>query len=155
MTGRVGMLHRARLALVAATVLSFAILVTQLPLSTLVHQRGQLAAASAQLSAVRSENAHLSRQIAALHEPATIAAIAHAQYGLVQPGQIEYEIPHLPGGATGTCSLATPAVPHDLLVPPTPSPLGPVTATSAGSPASHQGFWAQVVGRLAFWRGTF
>lgn len=148
-------LHRARIALVAALVLSLAILVTQLPISTLVHQRGELTVATGQLAAARAENAQLSSQIAALRRPSTVAAIAHAQYGLIEPGQIEYEIPHLPGGATGTSSLAPPSVPHGDLLPPTASPVGPPPSATPASTASPQGLWSQVVSRLAFWRGTF
>lgn len=148
-------LHRARVALLLAGVLSLAIVVLELPLSTLVHQRSELAAASGQLAAVRAENARLSGQIAALHSPATVAAIAHAQYGLIEPGQIEYEIPHLPGAGTGTSSLGTPVVPRSRLVPATPSPFGPPPAAGPASSAPRQGLWAQVVDRLAFWRGTF
>ena len=148
-------LQRARLVLVLAGALALALVIVELPLSTLVHQRAQLAAASGQLAAVRAENTRLAGEISDLRSPATVAAIAHAQYGLIKPGQIEYEIPHLPGTNTGTSSLAFPRVATKDLVPPTASPYGAPPSAPRTTHRPTQGLWSQILGRLAFWRGSF
>lgn len=148
-------IHRARLLLVAAAGLSLAIVVVELPLSTLVHQRSAIAAASERLGAVQTENGRLAGQVASLSKPSTVAAIAHGEYGLVKPGQIAYTIlPPRGRGAPG--ALAAGPVPREDLVPPTASPYGSAPAAGVAARRGPQpGLWNRVLDRLAFWRSVF
>ena len=148
-------LHRARLVLVVAAVLALAIVVLETPFSTLVHQRSAVAAAAERLHVVQAENARLSHEVAALHRPSTVASIAHAEYGLVKPGQVAYEIPGLAGARSGDGSLNHARVPAGDLVPATVSPLGTPGGTSTAPHRAKAGLWTQVVDRLAFWRSAF
>lgn len=147
-------LKRARLALAVAVALSLAIAVLELPISTLVHQRGAIAAASEHLRAVDAENHRLAADVAALRKDSTVAAMAHGEYGLVKPGQVEYVIPHLPGSRGTSGALPGGQVPAGDLVPPTASPVGDPAAGHRATGHS-RGFWSQVLDRLAFWRGAF
>lgn len=149
-------IHRARLALVAAAITAMALVLFELPFSALVAQRSAIAVASGRLASVDRENVQLSADIAGLKKGATIAAMAHADYGLVRPGQLAYAL--LPErGASGSGTLSESAVPAGDLVPDTASPFGPipVAVSTASHPGPAAGLWSRVLGRLAFWRGTF
>lgn len=155
-------LHRARLFLLVAAGLSAALLATQLPLSELVGQRRELAVATQQLQVLDQRNAQLRAENAALRQPSTVAAIAHADYGLVRPGQRAYVI--LPGRSASAGSLAAPRLPRsDLLSGSAAALTGvgapPAALTAAGAPAGSPGqagsFWSRTLTALEFWRWAF
>ena len=155
--GRTAMrgVHRARLLLLVAGALSLAVVIAELPLSTLVHQRSAIAAASERLGAVDRENARLAQEVSALRKPSTVAAMAHADYGLVKPGQIAYAL--LPSkGRRAATALGAGPIPRSDLVPPAASPYAVPTSGGASARKRPQpGLWTQVVDRLAFWRSAF
>ena len=150
-------LYRARLALVAATLVAAVVLATQLPLGELLHQRTQLSAAASELSVVEAHNRQLSGDVALLRERSTIATIAHQEYGLVLPGQRAYVVlPAQARGATSSGLLDAGRLPAIDLVAGDTAALagtgigaGPAAARPAGS------LWSKVFGRLAFWRWAF
>lgn len=148
-------IHRARLLLVLAAALSLAIVVAELPLSTIVHQRSAIAGASERLGAIEAENARLANQVASLARPSTVASIAHAEYGLVKPGQLAYAVLPAKGQSVPSALTAGP-VPSEDLVPPTASPFGSPPAAGAATRRGPQpGLWSQVLDRLAFWHSAF
>ncbi len=89
--------RRSRALVVIACAFSALVLVSSFPLSSLVDQRGQLASAQAQAHLLTAENGSLSAEANRLNDPATIAAIARADYGFVEPGQKAYDILPTPG----------------------------------------------------------
>lgn len=80
------------------------VIVAWFPVSTLLHQRGQLAAASTELNKLHRENATLHHQETQLRTPSTLGRIAQQQYGLVPPGDQAYQVlpPSGSGSADGT-----------------------------------------------------
>jgi len=142
-------LRRARLALAAALVLAAAIIGFEFPFAELVHQRGELASLDASVAHVVGADAALRADIAALSSSATLAAIAHEQYGLVRPGQQPYVVLPPTRAAGPPSGLETPEIPPaDLIA----APPGTTGATGSPSAPSEPGFWARVVDRLEFWR---
>ncbi|MHB1597498.1 MAG: septum formation initiator family protein [Acidimicrobiales bacterium] len=144
-------IFRARLSLLAATGLAAAILAFELPVGELVHQHGELSTLTAQLDRIQALDRSLSGEVSSLHDSATVAAIAHAQYGLVRPGQQAYALLEPGARSSGTVpSLVQGLVPRsDLVV---------LSAGSLASPAqvgAGRSLWSRVVGRLAFWRWAF
>jgi cell division protein FtsB len=141
-------LHRARIALLAAVVVSLFTMVAWLPLSLLVGQHHELASLSSSLRSIESRNKAMRTDVAALSTDSVIETIAHQEYGLVKPGEHAYVI--LPkAGSSATSGLDPTAIPADDLVPaaqesfPSPTP---------GAP--EPGFWSRFVDRLEFWRGS-
>lgn len=143
-------LRRARAALAGACCLAGALLVVELPLGQLVQQHSQLASVDRQLAAVSRANAHLRGAIAALRQPATVGAIAHQEYGLIQRGQKAYAI--LPSAGSGASLVARTTVPRADLV---PTSVSPYPTANGPAPALTGGLWRRVVDRLAFWRWAF
>jgi cell division protein FtsB len=92
--------RRARALLLAAMIFAAAVLLSALPWSTLVNQHAQLSSATAEVSALQSENAALSVQARELSNNATQAGLARQDYGLVEPGQKAYQILPPPGTAS-------------------------------------------------------
>ncbi len=155
---------RARFTLLAAAGLASAVLAFELPVGELVHQQRELATAGAELSRVRALDALLSADIGSLRRTSTVEAIAHAEYGLVRPGEQAYSLPGLgrpakagePGGvAPGLETRALSpadlylASPASLDPPPHRAPAGVDGAPATGS------LWSRVLGRLEFWRWAF
>ncbi|MFZ2057176.1 MAG: septum formation initiator family protein [Acidimicrobiales bacterium] len=145
------MIRRARLFFLLALLLAMVILVGNFPLGALVRERSTVRTESAQLAALQATNRTLSSQVRALHDPATVAQIAHEQYGLVAPGQRSVVV--LPGAAGSSSStpdpLANNPVPaSDLL--PSDAILDP-GVQAAPSPAHGPGFWRRVLDTLEFW----
>ena len=146
------MIQRARLFFLVALLLAVVILVGNFPLGALVRERSTVRTESAQLAALQATNRTLSSQVRALHDPATVAQIAHEQYGLVAPGQRSVVV--LPGAAGSSSSsipdpLANNPVPaSDLL--PSDAILDP-GVQAARSPAHEPGFWRRVLDTLEFW----
>lgn len=154
-------LQRARLSLLAAVGLASALLVLELPMGELLHQRGQLAAVSGQLARLQATNRALAGDVASLRQSSTVAAIAHAEYGLVRPGQRAYAVLASGAGATGAVApaLVQRAVPKVDLVVPAAGFLGSGTAglaaASADGTSTVGSLWTRALDRLEFWRWAF
>jgi len=140
-------LHRARLGLLAALAGALVLTVVEFPLSELLRQHGELALARGQLLTLSSRNSSLRADIAALSANSTVNAIAHEEYGLVQPGQHSYVI--LPAtNSAARSSLAIPVIPPQDLIASSPEP-GHIAIPT--TPQRQLGFWSRFVSRLEFW----
>ncbi len=161
---------------------ALAILATNFPLSSILGQHHQLAAASAQLAQVQHENKALTEQENALKSNVAINELARGDLQMVTPGQTLYDVlppssktdtttPGAPtSGDPGSQPLVAPNNAPDLSpqqVLPTPIP-----ATAAGSSALATGksaaatavsnssapaptpssYWGRVADTLEFWR---
>jgi cell division protein FtsB len=165
--------RRSRLLLLVAALFAGVVLATSFPFSDLLGQRGQLAAAQAQLNRLSSQNHSLATEALRLGDPATVAAIARADYGFVQPGQKAYDI--LPTAGAPLTSAANSG--HVPLEGPPVAPgsaqsqslldAGAGVATPAGfshggaggtkaghesAPSQGSGLWGRVLHTLEFWR---
>jgi cell division protein FtsB len=140
-------LRRARLVLVAAVIGALVVVGAEFPLSELLHQHAELATTQSQLSTLASRNSSLSADVSALSSNSTVNAIAHEEYGLVQPGQASYVILPAADSATARRGLSAPAIPpQDLLA------AGPVAGpTSAPVPGDTGSFWSRFASHLEFW----
>ena len=159
------MIRRARLFLLVAGVVAGLVLVTNFPLSALLHERSAVAAENAQLTALRAAGQALSAEVHALSDSAGVARLAHQDYGLVSPGQRSIVVLPGPAGtrAGGVAphsavspvgSLADGPIPaSDLL--PSDSMLGPASVRIGGLRVKGPGFWSQVINRLEFWHSVF
>ena len=142
---------RARISLLAATGLAAAILAFELPVGEMVQQHGELSTLTAQLDRIQALDRSLSGEVSSLHDSATVAAIAHAQYGLVRPGQQAYALLEPGTGSSSTApSLVQRLVPRSDLVVPSAGSLSPPARVG-----TVRSLWSRVVGRLAFWRWAF
>jgi len=178
-------IRRARLSLLAAVGVAAAILVFELPVNELLHQRSQISETQGQLSSIEARNAALRASIAALRQPATIGAIAHLDYGLVKPGEQAYAIePASSKDAAGaqrasdsSGSLSDTKLPNSDFAIASATALGigsggngsvnssrgtsthalTTSATHGGrsSTAGSPGLWNEVLGRLEWWRSAF
>jgi len=77
------------------------------PARTYLAQRQDLAAASARVQILSTENKNLTDQAAKLHNDAEIERLARQQYGLVRPGEEAYAI--LPSPPPPTTAPPAPA----------------------------------------------
>ena len=84
--------RRSRVLVAAAALVAALVVATSFPFSSLLGQRSQLAAAQGQLTRLSDQNRALSAEVLRLGDPGTVAAIARADYGFVQPGQAAYDI---------------------------------------------------------------
>ncbi len=143
-----GVLHlrRARAALVASLVVGGLVVATQLPITELVHQRGDLATVDAELAAASSAVGRLRHDIASLRQPQAIANIAHQDYGLVRKGQTTYVVLPSSGAAS---QLSKPQIPRSDLM---PTSLSPYAAVKAAISRPAGSLWHRVLKRLEFWR---
>ncbi|HUA94364.1 MAG TPA: septum formation initiator family protein [Acidimicrobiales bacterium] len=91
--------RRDRALLLGAVVLSGLMLAAWFPASALYHQHQQLAATSASLASVRTEDAALRQEEDRLGSSSEVKRIAREQYQLVEPGQQAYEVLPSSGGA--------------------------------------------------------
>jgi len=148
-------IKRARLFFFTALLLAAAIVVTNFPLAALWHERSTIQTESAQLAALQVVNRMLSRQVRALHDPATVGRIAHDEYGLVAPGQRSLVV--LPGAVSSSASsrdpLANNPIPRSDLLP-SDAVLGPAPQ-AASRHAPQPSFWDRVLGHLEFWHSLF
>lgn len=156
---------------VLAGLVGVVILVVGFPASTLWAQHGQVAAASAQLSALQHQNRMLTEQEHQLSSNAEIARLARQDYQLIPKGQILYDILPPAGTRSTTPDSATTGDPADQpLVAPSDAPsMSPdpglptgVVATppekdsngasgaAPSTPASS--FWSRVSNTLEFWK---
>ena len=145
------MIQRARLFFVVALLIAAGILVTNLPLGSLMRDRATIAAESGQLATLRTGNRLLSAEVRALNDPATVARIAHEEYGLVKPGQTSVVVLPPAGRSAGTRNpLVNGPIPAaDLL------PSDAVLVPSVPPPTKGAGFWRRVLDRLEFWHSLF
>jgi cell division protein FtsB len=148
---------RARLALLVALVAGIVITATEFPLGQLMHDRAGNAQASYQLSQLQAQNRALASEVSSLHQPGTVARIAHQEYGLVANGQQSIVV--LPSPVTGhnrTASesgpLSSTGVPKSDLVP-TDAIVSP-GARGASKASRTAGFWDRVLKRLEFWNAS-
>src|SRR5579872_952671 len=81
------MVARARLALLVSIVIAIVLVGTKVPLGQLSAESAAAGKYSAQLDKLRAENGALAGQIRQLGSDSEIATLAHAEYGLVHPGQ--------------------------------------------------------------------
>jgi len=137
-------------------VVAVVVLVANLPVGALLHERSTLKTDTAQLAALQAENRQLSSQVKALHDPAVVGEIAHAEYGLAEPG--ERSVVVLPTTAKSSSSGENPladnripssdVLPSDAILDPGVSP--------AAQPSGHgPGFWHRVLSSLEFWHSLF
>jgi cell division protein FtsB len=66
--------------------------VAVLPTRTLLQQRRDTKAATAELKELRERNAQLEERARRLHDPREIEQLAREQYGLVRPGEEPYVV---------------------------------------------------------------
>ena len=66
--------------------------VAVLPTRTLLQQRRDTKAATAELKELRGRNAQLEERARRLHDPREIEQLAREQYGLVRPGEEPYVV---------------------------------------------------------------
>ncbi len=144
------------MVLVVATAASAGILGAWFPVSNLMHQRAQLAAASSQLSRLDQQNASLRHQEKAMRTPATLGRIAQQQYDLVPPGEEAYQVLPAsgsagsgPGGKDGTLGSVSSAATGARAASRTAGGQG---ASSAASTVTSGSFFDRVLRTLEFWR---
>ncbi|MFZ0171048.1 MAG: septum formation initiator family protein [Acidimicrobiales bacterium] len=148
------MIARARLLLVVAFVAGIVIVATEFPLGQLIRGRAAMAQASAQLTRLQAQNRALAAQVASLHEDATIARIAHEEYGLISKGERSIVVLPAPSrrAGTGTGPLNSTTVPRSDLVP-TDAIVSP-TGAGGSKPVKQAGYWARLLQRLEFWKAV-
>lgn len=148
------MIRRARLGLLAAVVVAVALVGVQFPLTQLWHEHSAEAAASHELQELRQADSALSKQVAALEQPATVARIAHQDYGLVARGETYVVV--LPGPADtygGAGPLADTKLPASALVPSDATVAAPASDGS-GPSTRGESFWSRLLQRLEFWKAV-
>ncbi len=163
------MLRRARVLFAAAVVASVFVVLTEVPFSELLHARGAVAAASAELDRLRHENGALSAEVGDLKNGSTIEQIAHEEYGLVSPGEGSVVVMPASEGSQGrrggsgktgktgepgeaATPLGATTIPKSDLVP-SDSPLSPANEGSR-TPRHHESFWKRLLDRLEFWKAV-
>lgn len=151
--------RRNRLILVVGVVASMAVVGAWFPVSGLLHQRQQLAAASSQLHQLHVENQALSHRAKQLETPAAVGRIAQQQYNLVTPGEQAYQVLP-PASANGDGTLTTPtaasgapgAAGSAAGGAPTGTTGRATAATTRTASSTSGGFLERVVQTLEFWR---
>lgn len=158
--------RRNRAVLAIATVASVAIVAAWFPVSSLLHQRAQLGAASAALSRLNHENLAMHREAKQLQTPSALSRIAQQQYGLVSPGEQAYQVLPPSGTAGAGGPLATgPTTPTSSAGQSSSGVSTPGISTGGGrsvpSPSARGGqtaagtsgsFFTRVLQTLEFWR---
>jgi cell division protein FtsB len=150
--------RRNRLVLALAAVVSVGIVGAWFPVSALLHQREELAAASAQLSRLDEQNAAIGRHERQLRTLSALGRIAQEQYDLVPPGDQAYQVLP-PSGANSSDGKLAPTGPAGS------SGRGSSRASGRGGSSSSSrssgsrhlaattgGFFTRVVRTLEFWR---
>jgi hypothetical protein len=141
---------RARAVLAAAFIVGIVIVATEFPLGQLMRGRAAMAHATVQLTTLEAQNRALAAQVASLHQPSTIARIAHAEYGLVGKGErsvVVLPAPRNDAGAGGPLRATT--VPRSDLV-----PTDAIVSGTPASPVKRAGFWSRLLQRLEFWKAV-
>ncbi|HEV2362243.1 MAG TPA: septum formation initiator family protein [Acidimicrobiales bacterium] len=150
------MIYRARLLLVLSIVVAVVIVATELPVASLLHEKQATATAAQKLATLQQENKALVADVHALDSQQTIAWLAHAEFGLVRPGQQSYVIlPSSGDSSAGNNPLGYNPLPGIGIVP-SGSDSVDATPPSSAKPAKHgQSLWSRVVSRLEFWKWAF
>ncbi len=152
--------RRNRLILVIGVVASVAIVGAWFPVTELLHQRQQLAAASTQLHQLNVQNRVLHHQATQLETPAAVGRIAQQQYDLVLPGEQAYQVLP-PSSSNGDGTLTTSPAGAPTSGAPGSKRSGTTGAarsrpgSAAGTPGaagSTTGFLGRIVQALQFWR---
>lgn len=145
------MIARARLLLLVSLVVGIVIVATEFPFRQLLDERASVTRTSQQLRQLDAANRSLQAQVNAMHQPGTISAIAHQQYGLVQLGQRSVVV--LPGGGTGGSGpLDSKTIPQGDVV-----PSDAVISPAGGGGVVREktdGFWGRLLQRLEFWKAV-
>jgi hypothetical protein len=135
-----------------AVVTALAMLVFWFPLSALWHQQSEINVTTAQITAIKQEDATLKLQAKSVSSKAAATLLARSQYQLVYPGQSLIQV--LPGDGSGKVSQSTGDPGLQPLV--SPSSVSSLAANAAGTPVKKQGsstgFVARFVRTLEFWR---
>jgi hypothetical protein len=135
-----------------AVVTALATLVFWFPASALWHQQSEINTTSAQIAAIRQEDATLTLQAKSVSSKAAATLLARSQYQLVYPGQSLIQV--LPGDGSGKVSQSTGDPGLQPLV--SPSSISSLAASAVGAQAkkrgSSNGFVARFVRTLEFWR---
>ncbi len=84
--------RRRRIPVAIAGAFALAVLATGFPLSSILSQHHQLAAAGAQLEQVQRENRDLAQQEHALDSSVAVTQLARGEYQMVTPGQTLYDV---------------------------------------------------------------
>jgi len=145
---------RARLLLLVALIAGAVIITTEFPFGELMRGRATTAEESAQLSRLQAQNRVLADQVVSLYEDATVARIAHAEYGLVSKGERSVIVLPSPSAEPGAGSgplNATTVPPSDLV--PTDAIVSP-GGGAGGKPVKQGGFWSRLLERLEFWKAV-
>ena len=147
------MTRLARAGFVVSLVLALLIVGKEFPFDPLLHGHSAVAASSRELASLEQADKSLSQQITKLEQPATVGSIAHAEYGLVPPGQ-SYEVV-LPGAgrhSSGQDPLADNPLPRSAIVPSDAAVSSP--PGTAGEPSTAPSFWSRLMARLEFWKAS-
>jgi len=90
---------RRRRAAIVATVLVVMVVLVGVPGRSYLQQRGEVAAAAADLKRLEADNERLQRRKDRLEDPAEVQRIARRDYGLVAEGEESYTV--LPPATAG------------------------------------------------------
>ncbi len=135
-----------------AVVTALATLVFWFPLSALWHQQSEINVTTAQIAAIRQEDATLKLQAKSVSSKSAATLLARSQYQLVNPGQSLIQV--LPGDGSGTVTQSTGDPGLQPLL--SPSSVSSLAASGAGAQVkkhgSSTGFVARFVHTLEFWR---
>ena len=150
------MIHRARLFFLVSLVVAAVVLVANFPVAALLRERSTLRADTSHLTSLQAENRELSSQVKALNDPAVVGEIAHAEYGLTEPG--ERSVVVLPeatkSSPSGGNPLADGQIPtSDIL--PSDAILDPGVSPPQQPKVHEPGFWHRVLSSLEFWHSLF
>lgn len=143
-------LHRARQMLIVTVLGAIVLVAVEFPLRQLMSQRAQISRTALALQAVESHNAILQHDITALSKTSTILAIAHQEYGLVQPGQRSYVILPNAGAKQNMNPLTALSIPAEVLGSTAGSGISTSPAKVIVPPSGS--LWSKVLRRLEFWR---
>ncbi|MDA8266380.1 MAG: septum formation initiator family protein [Actinomycetota bacterium] len=148
------MIARSRALFAVAVIVSIVIVSTEFPLGQLTHARAAAATASLQLSRLKAENRLLASEVASLHRDASIASIAHREYGLVSKG--DQSVIVLPSTGAKATAASGPLGPN--MIPKADIFPSDAIVASGSSPSAKavkpQSYWARLLQRLEFWKAV-
>ena len=167
--------RRARLVTVICLGFCGLVLATSFPVSALMRQHKQMAAATSELRSLSAGNESLQKQASVLSDSANIATLARRDYDLVRPGQTAYTVlPHSGSPQSSATSSGHSTLDQGPVAPGSSESealLGGGVSTSTGSSSassggpsvsgqgqtaslakSTPGLWSRVLGTLEFWR---
>ena len=126
--------RRARALLGGSALFALIVLATSFPIGTLLSQHSALASSSGEVARLSAVDRSLTRQLAQLSDPATVAGIARIDFGLVPKGARAYVV--LPPALTAADAKSQPsALSGAPVVPDSARVGGPHRAQSVGPAA--------------------